>query len=194
MESNRVQPYEGASTSELLNSSVSTDAANNRISNGFPRFRGVPRPSDRDASGIHGSDADDIILHPRTKTVVRGGEGSDLHLMNFADRSLSQGDRIAKSVIIDFDDDDMILLRRRQFGRQITFEHARTRRQRRRFQQSEADFVFFDRGAQPGADSDLSSRLFYNANGSKPGWGDAGGLFINFRNGFDLTVSDLASF
>lgn len=194
VESNRVQPYEGASTSELLSTSVSTDAANNRISNGFPRFRGVHRPSDRDASGIHGSDADDIILHPRTKAVVRGGEGSDLHLMNFADRSLSQGDRIAKSVIIDFDDDDMILLRRRQFGRQITFEHARTRRQRRRFQQSEADFVFFDRGAQSGADSDLSSRLFYNANGSKPGWGDAGGLFINFRNGFDLTLSDLASF
>ena len=54
--------------------------------------------------------------------------------------------------------------------------------------------MFFDPGAQPGADPDSSSRFFYNANGFKPGWGDEGGVFINFRNGFDLTLSNLASF
>ena len=135
------------------------------------------------------TDADDVFaLEPRQLFE----EGSD-QPMNLVDRSLSQGDWNRQVCDID-DDDDKILFICRQFGCQITFEHARTRRQRRRFQQSEADFVFFDRGAQPGADSDLSSRLFYNANGSKPGWGDAGGLFINFRNGFDLTLSDLASF
>ena len=114
--------------------------------------------------------------------------------MNHSDRSFSEKSKISKSVIVDFEGDDMILFRRRQFGRKITFEHATNRRQRRRFMQSEADFVFFDRGAQQGADPELGSRLFCNANGSKPGWGDEGGLFINFRNGFDLTVSDLASF
>ena len=192
--SNQVQPYYGASTSDLLNGSALINSVNNRVSKRFPRFRSVLRPSDRAAMGIRGSDAGDIILHPRIKAVVRGGDGSDLHLMNHANRSLFRNSRIAKSVIVDFEDEDIILLRRRQFGRQITFERAANNVQRRRFQQSEADFVFFDPGAQPGAEPDCSSRLFYNANGSEPGWGDEGGVFINFRNGFDLTLSNLATF
>ena len=143
---------------------------------------------------FRGSDSDDIILHPRTKAVVRGGEGSDLHLMNHANRSMSGKSKIAKSVIVDFEEEDTLLLRRRQFGRKITFEHAINRRQKKSFQESEADFVFFDHGALPGGDQTRTSRLYYNANGSKAGWGDEGGLFIHFNNGYELTLSDLASF
>ena len=190
--SNQIQPYDGASTAKLLSDAAPVDSAGYRAVERVRRFRDLRRQSGR--IGFRGSKADDIILHPKSKAVVRGGEGSDLHLMNHSDRSFSEKSKISKSVIVDFEGDDMILFRHRQFGRKIIFEHATNRRQRRRFMQSEADFVFFDRGAQQGADPELGSRLFYNANGSKPGWGDEGGLFINFRNGFDLTVSDLASF
>ena len=191
--SNQIESFDGASSSELIKKAVSVSQASGEpVNEAVAQDGAAQRLSNR--KGIRGSDDDDIFLHPQARTVVRGGDGSDLHLMNHADRSHSHNDAIARSVIVDFDDEDMILLRRRQFGRQLSFEHARNRRQRRRFQQSEADFVFFDRGAQPGADHHESSSLFFNANGSEPGWGDEGGLFVHFRNGFDLTLSDLATF
>ena len=190
---NQIDPRGDDSVSEAIDDAgTASGFAMQQIKDVAPHELNVLRGSNR--KRIVGTDADDMILHPRGKIVVRGGGGVDLHLMNHVDRSFSHKDKIAKSVIVDFDDDDMILLRGRQFGRQITFEHARTRHQMRRFQQSEADFVFFDRGARSGADPDLSSSLFRNANGSKPGWGDKGGLFIHFRNGFDLSLADLALF
>jgi len=190
---NQIDPHVGDSATELIDDALpASSVAVERIKDvASQELNGLRRSNQK---GIRGTDADDIILHPRRKAVIRGGDGADLHLMNHADRSHSRSDRIAKSVIVDFDEEDKILLRRRQFGRQITFEHATNRRQKRRFAQSEADFVFFDRGAQPGAHPHLSSSLYFNANGSKPGWGDEGGLFVHFRNGFDLTISDLASF
>ena len=191
--SNRVQRFDGVSSSKLFDRALTvSETVDERFNVDTSQYRSEKRRFSR--KGIRGSEGDDIILHPKTKTVVRGRDGADLHLMNHADRSHSRSNRIARSVIVDFDEDDKILLRRRQFGRNITFEHAMNRRQRRRFQRSEADFVFFDRGAQPGAHPHLSSSLYFNANGSKPGWGDEGGLFVHFRNGFDLTISDLASF
>ena len=188
---NQVQPHDGPSSSELLSKALPVSAAGSDV-NGGVQMQAFRRQSDQ--VRFRGSDSDDIILHPRTKAVIRGGEGSDLHLMNHADRSMSGKSKIAKSVIVDFEEEDTLLLRRRQFGRKITFEHAINRPQKRRFQQSEADFVFFDRGEQFGSDPDLSSQLFLNTNGSDPGWGDGGGLLVNFRNGFDLTLSDLSSF
>ena len=95
---------------------------------------------------------------------------------------------------MDFDEEDKILLNRRQFGRELTFEHAMNRRQKKSFQESDTDFVFFDHGALPGGDQTRISRLYYNANGAKAGWGDEGGLFVHFHNGYELTLSDLASF
>ena len=191
--SNQVQPYADASKSELLSAAISVDT-NDRTVKRLSRFRGVQNQSDRDSTIIRGSDTHDVILHPKTKAIVHGGEGSDLHLINHAARSLSGKSKISNSVIVDFEQGDKIIFRRRHFGREITFEHATNRRQKRRFQESEADFVFFDRGAQIGADPGLSSQLFFNANGSQPGWGSEGGLFINFRNGFDLSLSHMASF
>ena len=191
--SNQVQPYADASKSELLSAAISVDT-NDRTVKRLSRFRGVQNQSDRDSTIIRGSDTHDVILHPKTKAIVHGGEGSDLHLINHAARSLSGKSKISNSVIVDFEQGDKIIFSRRHFGREITFEHATNRRQKRRFQESEADFVFFDRGAQIGADPGLSSQLFFNANGSQPGWGSEGGLFINFRNGFDLSLSHMASF
>ncbi|MAB55439.1 MAG: hypothetical protein CMN93_06120 [Synechococcus sp. CPC35] len=147
-----------------------------------------------DQLSFRGTDDDDIILHPKTDVVMYGGEGSDLHLMKHANRSSSQKSKISKSIIMDFEGEDKILFNRRQFGRKLTFEHAINRRQKKSFQESEADFVFFDHTAVSGGDQTSTSRLYYNANGSKPGWGDEGGLFIHFHNGHELTLSDLASF
>ena len=95
---------------------------------------------------------------------------------------------------MDFDEEDKIPLKRHQFGCKLTFDHAMNRSQKKSFQESKADFVFFDHGGIPGEDQTRFSRLYCNANGSKPGWGDEGGLFIHFHNGHDLTLSDLATF
>ena len=183
--------FEDASLSELISAAIpaaKTDAEAS-VNGAAPKLRAQNKSNQL---SFQGSDDDDVILHPKIDAVIRGGEGSDLHLMKHADRSSSRKSKISKSIIMDFDEKDKILFNRRQFGRELTFEHAMNRRQKQSFQESDADFVFFDHGALPGRDQTRISRLYYNANGSKPGWGDKGGLFIHFHNGHDLTLSDLA--
>ena len=191
--SNQIQPYEDASSSELISAAVKAAGGNVDVNvKKIPPLRRAQNKSDQ--LSFRGTDDDDIILHPKTDAVIYGGKGSDLHLMKHADRSSSQKSKISKSIIMDFEEEDKILINRRQFGRKLTFEHAMNRRQKKSFQESEADFVFFDRAAVSGGDQTRTSRLYYNANGAKAGWGDEGGLFVHFHNGYELTLSDLASF
>ena len=191
--SNQIQPYEDASSSELISAAVKAAGADVDVNvKKIPLLRRDQNKSDK--LSFRGTDDDDIILHPKTDAVIYGGKGADLHLMKHADRSSSQKSKISKSIIMDFEEEDNILLNRRQFGRKLTFEHAMNRRQKKSFKESEANFVFFDHGVLPGGDQTRTSRLYYNANGSKPGWGDEGGLFIHFHNGHELTLSGLASF
>ena len=137
-----------------------------------------------------GTEDDDVILNSENRTIAKGKGGSDLHILVRKDIDTKRN----RSKILGFnskDDGDMLLIDIKTFGRNVGYERALTNLQKRKFQKSEADFVYLV-PKQVGGEPTKLGKLFDNANGSESGWGAEGGLSLILGKDNSLPLDALA--
>lgn len=195
VEDNNVSQYEGASRSQLLSAANTTLSDSSTVSdrpihpNPDIKHRIAKSKRTTEIERLIGSTQDDILLHSAKRTIAKGDSGSDLHILV----RKNEPSRYNRSTIIDFkfDEGDRLLLDQKSFGKSITYERAFSNAQRNRFQNSEADFVYVV-PESAGGEALKTGKLFYNQNGSEPGWGVDGGFCLNLKGGIDLPLDALA--
>lgn len=131
---------------------------------------------------LQGGSGNDTLVGNEGNDRLRGGPGRDRFIFDMNARFQRQAMGVDR--VLDFRRrQDKIVLDRTTFrtlkrGRFTSFKQVRNRRQAQR---SDAQFTYIRR----------TGSLFYNANGERNGFG-SGGLFADFRNGLNLTISDFA--
>lgn len=195
VEDNNVSQYEGANKNQLISVANTTlagssDASGRQIDLKYNAKHRFTRNRSKNANErLIGSQQDDVILHSSKRTIATGNDGSDLHIIVHKKRPAKH--KRSKITDFKFDDGDRLLLEKSSFGKSITYERAFSNLQRKRFQRSEADFVYVV-PESAGGEALKTGKLFYNQNGAEPGWGAEGGHYLTLGGGIDLPLDGLA--